>query len=148
MHAVHHLHTRLKERSVNYDKPLPRIDTLNRPFWTAAKQARFVLQHCPACGDTRFPPGPVCPKCLAGEQTWIEASGKGTLESWIDMHRAYWDGYKNDLPYRVCLVRLEEGPVVVSNLVDKADNLRIGAPVKVVFDTMTEDVTLPKFALV
>jgi uncharacterized protein len=133
---------------MSYNKPLPRIDTLTAPFWAAAREGRFLLQHCPSCGDVRFPPGPVCPKCLAGDQDWIEASGKGVLESWIDMHRAYWDGFKGDLPYRVCLVRLEEGPVVVSNLVDKTENVRMGAPVRVVFDAVTEDVTLPKFTLV
>jgi uncharacterized OB-fold protein len=133
---------------MTYNKPLPRLDTLNAPFWAAAKEGRLLLHHCPSCGDTRFPPSPVCPKCLAGEQDWVEASGNGTLESWVDMHRAYWDGFKGELPYRVCLVRLKEGPVVVSNLVDKTDNLRMGAPVKVVFDAVTEDVTLPKFALV
>jgi uncharacterized OB-fold protein len=132
---------------MSYNKPLPRPDMLTAPFWAAAKQRKLLLQHCPSCGDTRFPPGPVCPHCLASDQDWIEASGKGTLESWIDMHRAYWDGYKDDLPYRVCLVRLEEGPVLVSNLVDKTDGLRLGAPVKVVFDAVTEDVTLPKFTL-
>jgi uncharacterized OB-fold protein len=133
---------------MSYNKPLPRLDTLNKPFWAAAKEGKLLLQHCPSCGDTRFPPGPVCPKCLSGDQDWVESSGKGTLESWIDMHRAYWDGFKDDLPYRVCLVRLEEGPVVVSNLVDKTENLRMGAPVRVVFDAVTEDVTLPKFTLV
>jgi uncharacterized protein len=131
-----------------YDKPVPRVDTISQPFWAAAKEGRLLLQHCPSCGDIRFPPGPVCPKCLAGEQDWVESSGNGTLESWVDMHRAYWDGFKGDLPYRVCLVRLEEGPIVVSNLIDKTDNLRMGAPVRVVFDAVTDDLTLPKFALV
>jgi uncharacterized OB-fold protein len=133
---------------MSYNKPLPRLDTVDQPFWSAAKEGRLLLQRCPACGDTRFPPAPVCPKCLAGDQIWIESSGKGTLESWVDMHRAYWDGFKHDLPYRVCLVRLHEGPVVVSNLVDNTENLRLGAPVKVVFDAVTENVTLPKFTLV
>jgi uncharacterized protein len=133
---------------MSYNKPLPRLDTLNKPFWAGTREGKLLLQHCPACGDTRFPPGPVCPKCLAGDQTWIEASGKGTLESWIDMHRAYWDGFKDDLPYRVCLVRLDEGPVMVSNLLDMTENLRLGAPVKVVFEAVTEDVTLPKFTLI
>jgi uncharacterized protein len=133
---------------MSYNKPLPRVDTLTAPFWAAAKQGKFLLQHCPSCGDIRFPPGPVCPKCLAGNQDWIEASGNGVIESWIDMHRAYWDGFKGDLPYRVCLVRLEEGPVIVSSLVDKTENIRMGAPVRVVFDAVTEDVTLPKFTLV
>ena len=132
---------------MSYNKPLPRPDALTAPFWAAAKQNKLLLQQCPACGDTRFPPSPVCPRCLADGQDWIEASGQGTLESWIDMHRAYWDGYKDDLPYCVCLVRLAEGPLLVSNLLDKTDDLRLGAPVKVVFDAVTEDVTLPKFTL-
>lgn len=132
---------------MSYNKPLPRIDTLNKPFWDGAKQNKFMLQHCPACGDTRFPPGPVCPQCLSDGQTWIEAAGTGTLESWVDMHRAYWDGYKDDLPYRVCLVRLTEGPVVASNLVNSPDNLKMGMKVKAVYDPVTEDVTLPKFTL-
>jgi uncharacterized OB-fold protein len=132
---------------VKYNKPLPQVDALNAPFWAAARQGRLLLQHCPSCGDTRFPPGPVCPNCLAEGQDWVEASGTGTLESWVEMHRAYWDGFRNDLPYRVCLVRLQEGPVLVSNLVDSTDDLRMGAPVRVVFDAVTEDLTLPKFAL-
>ncbi len=133
---------------MSYNKPLPRLDTLNPPFWAAAKEGRLLLQHCPSCGDIRFPPGPVCPKCLAADQDWVEASGRGTLQSWIDMHRAYWDGFKDDLPYCVCLVQLDEGPLLVSNLIGTADNPSIGAAVKVVFDAVTDDVTLPKFTLV
>jgi uncharacterized OB-fold protein len=132
---------------MTYARPLPRLDTLNRPFWEGTKQRKLLLQHCPACHDTRFPPAPLCPKCLADGQTWIEACGRGTLESWIDMHRAYWDGFKDSLPYRVCLVRLEEGPLMVSNLVDGTDALTVGRSLKVVFDDVTDGVTLPRFAL-
>jgi len=74
-------------------------------------------------------------------------AGTGTLESWVDMHRAYWDGYKDNLPYRVCLVRLTEGPVIASNLIDSTDNLKMGMKVKVVYDPVTEEVTLPKFTI-
>ncbi|MGE0223032.1 MAG: Zn-ribbon domain-containing OB-fold protein [Acetobacteraceae bacterium] len=132
---------------MSYNKPLPRLDTTNRPFWEGARQGKLLLQYCKACGDIRFPPSHVCPKCLSSDQDWKESSGKGTLESWIDMHRAYWDGYKGELPYRVCLVRLEEGPIMVSNLVDKTDNLRMGQPVRAVFDAVTDEVTLPKFTV-
>lgn len=133
---------------MSYDKPLPELDTLNTPFWAGTKEGKFLLQCCAACGDTRFPPAPICPKCLSSDQTWKAASGRGTLESWVDFHRAYWDGFKGDLPYRVCLVRLEEGPIVVSNLVDKTDNLRMGQPVKLVYEAVTDTVTLPKFTIV
>ena len=132
---------------MSYAKPLPRRDTTNGPFWDGARQGKLLLQCCRICGDTRFPPSHVCPKCLSSDQDWKEASGRGTLESWIDMHRAYWDGFKEELPYRVCLVRLEEGPIMVSNLVDNTDNLRMGQPVKVVFDAVSDEVTLPKFTL-
>lgn len=133
---------------MSYNKPLPRLDTTNGPFWDGARNNKFLLQYCKACGDTRFPPAHICPKCLSSDQDWKEASGRGTLESWVDMHRAYWDGYKGELPYRVCLIRLEEGPIVVSNLVGKTDNLRMGQPVRVTFEAVTDDVTLPKFTLV
>ena len=132
---------------MSYDKPLPKIDELNRGFWDNARAGILSVQHCKACGDTRYPPSPVCPKCLSPDQDWLAVSGKGTLESWVDFHRAYWDGFKGDLPYRVCLVRLAEGPVMVSNLVGPSDNVRLGAPMEVVFDAVTEDVTLPKFKM-
>lgn len=132
---------------MSYDKPLPRIDTLNQPFWDAAKQNRLVVQCCSACADTRFPPSPVCPRCLSPDQTWKQASGRGTLQSWVEFHRAYWDGFKPDLPYRVCLVQLEEGPLLVSNLVGSDETAKLGAPVQVVFEPVTDAITLPKFTL-
>lgn len=132
---------------MSYDKPLPRIDPLNQPFWDAARQNRLVVQTCRACGDAHFPPSPVCPACLSTEQEWREASGRGTLESWIEMHRAYWDGFRDALPYSVCLVRLDEGPLLVSNLVGEAGTAKLGAAVRVVFEAVTETVTLPKFTL-
>lgn len=133
---------------MSYAKPLPKRDTTNGPFWDGANQGRLMLQYCKSCGDTRFPPSHICPKCLSSDQDWKEASGRGTLESWIDMHRAYWDGYKGEIPYRVWLVKLEEGPVLLTNPNDNTDNLRLGQPVKVVFEKVTDDVTLPKFTLV
>ncbi len=132
---------------MSYTKPLPRIDTLNKPFWQAAREEKLVIQACDDCGNVRFPPSPVCPKCLSAAQSWKPASGKGTLESWVDFHRAYWGGFNDALPYRVCLVRLEEGPLLVSNLVGASDASKLGAAVRVVFEKATDDITLPKFAL-
>lgn len=133
--------------SETYNKPLPKIDTLNRPFWEAAQKKKLVVQVCAACGDRRFPPSPVCPQCLSSDRGWVEVSGLGTLESWADFHRAYWDGFRDALPYRVCLVRLAEGPLLVSNLVGDSDGAKLGAAVRVVFEAVTADVTLPKFTL-
>lgn len=129
-------------------RPLPRITPLNEKFWALARQSVFSLQTCSACGHQHVPESPVCPQCLGTEQGWVAASGDGVLESWVDFHRAYWDGFKDHLPYRVCLVRLKEGPLFVSNLTIDTRELHAGLPVRVVFTKVTEEITLPRFALV
>jgi len=131
----------------NYTKPLPQIDTLTRPFWEHAQKGRLVIQCCDDCGDQHFPASPVCPKCNSDKQSWLQVSGRGTLESWVQFHRAYWPGFKNELPYDVCLIRLVEGPLMVSNLVGGDANAKLGAPVEVMFDHVTEEVTLPKWRI-
>jgi uncharacterized OB-fold protein len=133
--------------SETYNKPLPKITPLTQPFWDAAREGKLVVQACNSCKAVHFPPNPVCPNCLSSDQTWQPTSGRGTLESWVEFHRAYWDGFKGSLPYRVCLVRLEEGPLLASNLVGNSDAAKLGAPVRVVFDKVTDEVTLPKFEL-
>lgn len=132
---------------VAQSKPLPRITPLSKPFWDYALKGIYALQYCDACGDAHVPESPVCPRCLGDRQSWKPASGKGILESWADFHRAYWEGFRDELPYRTCLVRLHEGPLVVSNLVGDQVGIRVGARVHVVFETVANGIALPKFAL-
>jgi uncharacterized OB-fold protein len=141
------LHHSSKEDDHPYTKPLPRITPLNKPSWEFAARSIFALQTCDACGDVHVPPSPVCPRCLSEDQTWKPSSGRGTLESWVDFHRAYWDGFKSELPYRVCLVRLNEGPLFVSNLIGDQTKARVGALLHVMFEPATENIALPKFVL-
>jgi uncharacterized OB-fold protein len=129
-----------------YDKPLPKIDTLSRPFWELAKDHKLAVQRCDSCGDRHFPPSPVCPACLSKDQSWEVVSGRGTLFSWVTFHRAYWNGFARDLPYDVCLVELDEGPFFVSNLVSAPEgSIAVGDRVEVVFERATDEITLPKF---
>jgi len=130
-----------------YAKPLPRLDPLIQPFWDYAHAGRLAVQACDDCGDRHFPPSPICPHCNSDRQSWQAVIGRGTLESWVTFHRAYWPGFQDDLPYDACLVRLAEGPLLVSNLVGGAEGARLGAAVEVVFDRVTEWITLPKWKL-
>ncbi|HEY4068016.1 MAG TPA: OB-fold domain-containing protein, partial [Burkholderiaceae bacterium] len=71
---------------------------------------------------------------------------RGTLVSWVRFHRAYWDGFRGEVPYDVCLVRLEEGPLFVANFFGATpEGLRQGMPLRVAFDDVTEAITLPRF---
>ncbi|MGE0725690.1 MAG: Zn-ribbon domain-containing OB-fold protein [Alphaproteobacteria bacterium] len=133
---------------MSYAKPLPRVDTLSKPFWELAKDHKLAVQVCRDCGDRHFPPSPVCPACLSKDQEWEVVSGRGTLVSWVQFHRAYWPGFAPELPYDVCLVALDEGPMMVSNLVGAREGeAAVGARVEVAFDEVTDQFTLPKFTL-
>ncbi|MDB5317221.1 MAG: hypothetical protein JWO26_1893 [Rhodospirillales bacterium] len=129
-------------------KPRPKIDNVNRGFWDNARAQKLSVQKCGACEDVHFPGSPVCPRCLSEKQSWVEVSGRGKLLSWVRFHRAYWDSFRADLPYLVCLVGLEEGPLLVSNLVGvEPDDIVIGAGVEAVFEKVDDELTLPKFRI-
>lgn len=134
-----------------YLKPLPRIDTLTRPYWDYARQHVLSVQCCKRCGHHQFPPGPVCSECLAENLEWTPASGLATLVSWAEFHRAYWPGFAADLPYNVAVVQLDEGPQIVSNLVRelaaRTGQLRQGLRLKAVFDDVTPEISLVRFTL-
>lgn len=134
--------------SATYRKPLPVIDALVAPYWKHAKAHRLSVQRCDACGACHFPPSPVCPECLSERQHWEVVSGRATLVSWATFHRAYWDSYNDDIPYAVCVVRLAEGPLVVSNFAGRTpEHLRMGLPLRVVFDDVTPDISLARFVV-
>jgi len=130
----------------DYSKPLPLIDEESKPFWDAAKQHQFVLHHCKNCG-TYYYPASYCRKCATlAHMEWAPASGKGTLYTYIIMHQVYQPGFKGEVPYNVSIVELEEGPFILTNIINcKNEDLKIGMPVQVVFDDATEEVSLPKF---
>ena len=130
-----------------YQKPLPLVDNWNRPYWEAARQHRLILQQCGACGILRHPPGPVCPECQSPEITWIEASGRGRVWSWIRFHQNYFPGFADEVPYNVVLIELAEGPFLISNLVELPEGRdpECGQAVTVVFDDVTPEFSLPKF---
>ncbi|HEY4066407.1 MAG TPA: OB-fold domain-containing protein [Burkholderiaceae bacterium] len=127
--------------------PIPKPDQLSAPFWEFARRQMLGLQRCTACGDVHFPPGPVCPRCLSDQQEWIPASGRATLFSWCRFHKGYWDSVATMLPYVVAMVKLEEGPVLMTRLVGVKDlaDLRLDQPVALRFEPTAGDFTLPVF---
>lgn len=129
-----------------YHKPLPSINPLSRPYWDAARRHELVLQRCVACGRHRFPPSERCPACLDPGTEWVRASGRGRVWSWIRMWQRYFPSFDADIPYVVAYVELDEGPRMMTALVD-CDPAAIccDLPVEVVFDDVTGAVTLPKF---
>jgi len=129
-----------------YKKPLPGINELTRPYWDATKKHELYLQKCQQCGNYRYPPGESCPSCLSDKLEWIKVSGRGTVYTWTVFHQVYHPSFAEEAPYTVVAVELDEGPRMVTTLTDCEDeDINIGMPVEVIFDDVTEEITLPRF---
>lgn len=123
--------------------PIPNPDT--EPFWQGCANGKLLLQRCSGCEAYRHPPSPICHNCLSPEHQWVEASGQGTVYSYVIAHEAL-RGWTGEVPYVVAIIELAEGPHMISNVVGTPfDRIKIGMPVTVFFEQTGEDIFLPKF---
>lgn len=131
-----------------YRKPLP--NPLHRqtsaPFWEAAQRHELAMPHCTACDRLFFYPRELCPFCLSPKLDWVTVSGRGRLHSFTTIHQPANPAFREDVPYIYAVVELDEGPRMITNLVDcAAEHARIDMPVAAIFDDVTAEVTLVKF---
>ena len=124
---------------------LPAVDADSRPFWDAAREGRLLIQRCTDCGLAQFFPRSRCVRCDGGVE-WAEAAGDGTVYSYTVVHRAPHESLAPLVPYVVALVDLSEGVRMMSRLRGvSADEARIGLPVQVAFERLTDEISLPVF---
>lgn len=129
------------------ERPSPNITDENRPFWAAAQRQAFCAQRCAQCGRLRALPQGVCPHCLAEGGDWVALSGRGTLTSWCRYERAFHPAFAKVVPYVIVQVDLDEGIRYIAPLrKDGGPPLAIGQRVHVVYDRVSDAVTLPLFA--
>jgi uncharacterized OB-fold protein len=118
----------------------------DRPLWDSIRSRDMQLQCCRNCGTWQYPPGPSCSACLHEELDWTPVCGSGAILSWSIFHRQYLPAYP--APYNVIAVRLEEGPVMISNLEGALpDGSWIGRHVSLVYVRMPDGTILPRFRL-
>ncbi len=127
-------------------KPLPVLTEESRPFWEGCQHGKLLLQYCSECHQYQFYPRLYCMQCSSNELQWVEVSGHGIIYSYTIIHQNKSPEFVNDTPYYVAIVQLEEGPRMLSNIVEgDATALRVDLPVTVVFDQVTDTITLPRF---
>ncbi|MDA8340754.1 MAG: Zn-ribbon domain-containing OB-fold protein [Actinomycetota bacterium] len=113
-------------------------------FWEGVRDHRLLIQRCTECGTLRHPPRPMCPRCTSLSWEAIEASGRGTVLSFVMPRHPQFPGF--DERFIVALVELEEGTRLVSNLVGTTpEEASIGMAVEVRFEHFDNDVVLPQF---
>lgn len=126
------------------DVPTPTPETQH--FWDGARRGELVLQKCCACDAIYFPPRPFCPQCSSRSVQPFTASGRATLYSFVINHRPRPDWPQE--PHSIAIVQLEEGPRMVTNIVNveqTPEALRLDQPLEVTFERLSEDIYLPVF---
>jgi hypothetical protein len=108
--------------------------------WRLQKQRYgLVGEVCEHCGSKIFPPRDVCPECAEEAKTPYQFSGKGEVYSFTTVYDAP-EGYEEQAPYTVAIVKLEEGPLVTAQLAD-VDNgkVEIGQKVEMITRKLRQD---------
>ena len=125
-------------------RPRPTITNDNRFWFDAARQHRLVIQRCTSCRALRHPPSPVCPQCSSFEWDTVEASGRGTVYSFIVNHHPQHPAF--DYPLRIAVVELEEGTRLITELIDvDPAAVSIGMAVEAEFIDPDPELSLPVF---
>ncbi|MBI4340455.1 MAG: Zn-ribbon domain-containing OB-fold protein [Chloroflexi bacterium] len=133
-----------------YEGPVPLPQQESDYYWGKCKEHELWLRFCNLCSQAYFYPRDLCPRCFSRNTTWVKASGRGQIYTFAIVYQIPRPTYKGPLPYIIALVKLEEGPIMPTNIVGvEADpaKLKIGMPVTVVFEDITEAISLPKFQL-
>lgn len=127
-------------------KPLPQPRGEEADFFAAAREHRLTYQRCRACDRTASYPRSLCPHCGSLEVSLLTSEGRGVVHSFTTQLRPGGPGFAADVPYTLTLVDLDEGFRGFGDLVGvPEDEVSIGLPVQVVFDDVTDDVTLPRY---
>ncbi|CAB4863420.1 unannotated protein [freshwater metagenome] len=128
-------------------RPRPSL-THDQLFWfEGLQQGKLLIQRCTQCATLRHPSGPMCRHCRSLLWDTLQASGRGTIHSFVVVH--YPQIPSLEYPNQVLLVDLEEGVRVVANSIDTTpEQLQIGAPVELVVQRCDDELSLPFFKVV
>ena len=123
--------------------PVPTPETQH--FWDGTRAGELRLQRCDDCSEAYFPPRPFCPKCGSKAVSVFKATGKAKLYSYVINHRQHpaFDG-----PYSIAVVELEEGPRMMTNIVNTPQTpeaLQLDMALEATFEKMNDSITLPYF---
>ncbi|SRR6266568_4243856 len=128
--------------------PAPFVQPEVKAFWDGTAAGKLLLPRCLECSEVIWFPRPFCPSCASTRVEWVEASGRGTIYSFTVNRRGVADmsAYREAGVYVLAYVELEEGPRIMTNIVDcDPDSVRIGQQVEVVFHDTGQGTALTRF---
>lgn len=117
-------------------------DPMTEPFWSAAREHRFLVQRCDACGRHQFYPRSLCAACGSTGVRWEEAGGAGRVYAVTTVRVQVIE--ERTPPYQVALVELDEGPRVLTTISGEA--VAVGDRVRLEWEERASLPPLPIFA--
>lgn len=134
--------------------PAPIVDAHTHPWWQACTEHRLTAQCCKKCHHAQLPPAPICSECQANDFELVTLNGKGTLYTYTAVHQAI--AMEQKLPFIIAIVELDVSGTtcrnsvrLMTNIVDAEESeLEIGKSVQVVWETMSQFVSIPRFTWV
>lgn len=120
-------------------KPVPPSNADTAEFWRGCNAERLLFQRCEACGHVQFPPRSLCVKCHGRKIAWQESARRGRIHSFTVVHRPPTAAFKDDVPYVLALVDLDEGFRIMCNLLGSPPaTAAIGLAVRITFEVRGE----------
>jgi uncharacterized OB-fold protein len=130
-------------RDREWERPKPAKDPVSGPYWEAAARGELLIQHCPSCGNRQWYPRAICTACGAVPE-WEQASGRGSVHTFTIIRQNYAKPFRNELPYVVAMIELDEGPMLMGNVTDvDVETVHIGMPVEVYMIEAEEGLGVP-----
>jgi len=127
---------------MNLARPIPRAEPFAAPYWEALRRHEFLLPRRTDTGEFFLPIQAIAP----GPFEWAPARREATIISFSWVHLQPSEGYAPDLPYVLAVVALDDGPQLMTNIIDATeDDVRIGARVRLVFEDRTDGWVVPQF---
>jgi uncharacterized OB-fold protein len=101
-------------------------------YWESLRAQGFSLPQCQACKEFHFYLRPACPSCGSLDIQAVVTSGRGTVYSFSIVYRAPSPAFEKDVPYVVAIVATDEGPHLMTRLINvKPKEVAVGMRVKV-----------------
>jgi uncharacterized OB-fold protein len=140
--------TTVTETQGTLPAPAPNVLPEIKAFWDGTAEGKLLLPRCLDDGTLIWYPKPFCPSCASTRVEWVPASGRGTVYSFTVNRRGVADlgAYRSAGVYVLAYVELDEGPRIMTNIVDcDPESVRIGQKVELVFHDTGEGNALARF---
>lgn len=127
------------------ERPNPPVTPETEEWWEATRHRRLMLQKCLSCAAVQLYPRVICTSCGALDPELVEARGTGVVYSHTTVRKSPRPDHFT-APYSVALVRLDEGPTLLSNLVGAGwESAQCDSRVRVVWEALEDGRHLPLF---